>query len=75
MSACFRCRPAAIASLQLARQVARLVAEAKQQIQSAARETATQAVAAETRPLLAALQAQLKDAAEKSVAAAVKLAL
>ena len=59
------------ASTQLARQVAKLVAEAKQQIQSAARESATHAVAAETRPLLAALQTQLKDAAEKSVAAAV----
>ncbi len=62
---------AADASMQVARQVARLVAEAKQQIQSTARESATHAVAAETRPLLAALQTQLKDAAEKSVAEAV----
>jgi hypothetical protein len=60
------------ASQQLARQVARLVSEAKQQVQSTVRETATRAVAAETRPLLAALQTQLKDAAEKSVAAAVE---
>lgn len=37
------------ASLQLARQVARLLAEAKQQIQSAARDAASQAVAAERR--------------------------
>jgi len=37
------------ASLQLARQVARLLAEAKQQISTAAREAATQAVAAERR--------------------------
>jgi hypothetical protein len=59
------------ASMQLARQVARLVAEAKQQIQGTARESATQAVVAETRPLLAALQTQLRDAAEKSVAAAL----
>jgi hypothetical protein len=59
------------ASLQLARQVARLVAEAKQQIQNTARESATNAVVAETRPLLAALHTQLKDAAEKSVASAV----
>jgi len=58
-------------AVQVARQVARLVAEAKQQIQSTARESATHAVAAETRPLLAALQTQLKDAAERSVAAAV----
>jgi hypothetical protein len=37
------------ASLQLARQLARLLAEAKQQIQSAAKEAATHAVAAERR--------------------------
>jgi hypothetical protein len=37
------------ASLQLARQLARLVAEAKQQIQAAARDAASQAVAAEQR--------------------------
>ena len=59
------------ASVQLARQVARLVAEAKQQVQGTVRETATRAVAAETRPLLAALQTQLKDAAEKSVESAI----
>jgi hypothetical protein len=59
------------ATVQLARQVARLVAEAKQQIHGSVRESATHAVAAETRPLLAALQTQLKDAAEKSVAAAL----
>ncbi len=58
-------------SLQLARQMARLVAEAKQQVQSTVRESATRAVAGETRPLLAALQTQLKDATEKSVAAAI----
>ena len=59
------------ASAQLNRQMARLLTEAKLQIQSAARESATQAVAAETRPLLAALQTQLKDAAEKTAADAV----
>jgi hypothetical protein len=59
------------APVQLARQVARLIAEAKHHIQSTARESANLAVAAETRPLIAALQTQLKDAAEKSVAAAV----
>jgi hypothetical protein len=58
-------------SLQLARQVARLVVEAKEQVQNTALEAANRAVASETRPLLAALQAQLKDAAEKSVEAAV----
>ncbi len=63
------------ASTQLARQMARLLAEAKLQLQSSARESATHAVAAETRPLLAALQTQLKDAAEKSAAAAVSAQL
>ena len=59
------------ASAQLARQMSRLLEEAKLQLQSSARDSATQAVAAETRPLLAALQTQLKDAAEKSAASAV----
>ena len=58
------------ASLQMARQVARLVAEAKHQVQSAVREAANNAVAEETRPLMAALQSQMRDAAEKSVAEA-----
>jgi hypothetical protein len=58
-------------SLQLARQVARLVAEAKQQIQNAARESANEAVAAETRVLLADLHAQMMEAAKQSAAAAV----
>ena len=59
------------AALQMARQVARMVAEAKQQVQSAVRETASNAVAAEMRPLMAALQNQMKEAAEKSVATAM----
>jgi len=58
------------ASLALARQVARLVVEAKQQVQNTAREATAQAVAAETRPLLAAIHTQLKEAAEKAVQAA-----
>ncbi len=58
-------------SLQLARHVARLVVDAKQQVQASVRETVSRAVAAETRPLLAALQTQLQDAAQKSVEAAV----
>lgn len=58
-------------SLQISRQISRLVAEAKQQVQNTVRETATRAVAAETRPLLAALQNQMKDAAEKSLSTAV----
>lgn len=59
------------ASVQLAQQVARFVSEAKQQIQNTARESASEAVAAETRMLLADLQAQLIDAANKSASAAV----
>lgn len=58
-------------SVLLARQVARLVMEAKQQLQSVVREAAVQAVTAETRPLLASLQNQLREAAEKAVKLAV----
>jgi hypothetical protein len=56
---------------QLSQQLARLVAEAKQQIQSAVRESANEAAATETRMLLADVHAQLMDAAKKSAAAAV----
>jgi hypothetical protein len=48
-----------------------LVTEAKQQIQGSARESANEAVAAETRVLLADLHAQLMEAAKQSAAAAV----
>jgi hypothetical protein len=58
-------------SPQLSQQVARLVTEAKQEIYSTIRENANQAVAAETRMLLADLHAQLMEAAKKSAAAAV----
>jgi hypothetical protein len=58
-------------SQQLSQQVARLVNEARHEIQGAARESANQAVAAETRVLLADLHEQLIDAAKKSAAAAV----
>jgi hypothetical protein len=57
--------------LQFARQMARLVTEAKEQIQSTARETANEAVAAETRIQLTDLHAQLTQAAKESAAAAV----
>lgn len=59
------------ASQQLSQQVAVLVNEARQQIQSAARDSANQAVAAETRMLLADLHEQLMDAAKKAATAAV----
>ena len=58
-------------SVQMARQMTRLVVEAKQQVQTAARDAASRAVTAETRPLLAALESQLKSSAEKSIEAAV----
>ena len=58
-------------SLPLSQQVARLVTEAKQQIQSSARESANEAVTAETRMLLADLHAQLMKAAKESAAAAI----
>ena len=58
-------------TLQLARQVARLVAEAKQQIERSVREATERAASVEVRPLLAALNTQLREAAEKSVEAAV----
>ena len=49
----------------------RLVNEAKQQLQIAARESAAQAVAAEARPLIDALHEQLREAAKQSVGEAV----
>jgi hypothetical protein len=58
-------------SQQLSLQVARLVTEARQQILSTARESANEAVAAETRMLMADLHAQLTDAAKKSAAAVI----
>ena len=62
-------------SLQLARQMTRLVTEAKQQLQTVIRESAAQAVSAEARPLIATLQSQLKDVANQTVDAAVEQAL
>ncbi len=63
------------ASLVLARQMMRLVNEAKQQLQTAARESAAQAVTAEARPLIAALHEQLQQAAKESVASATEHAV
>lgn len=53
------------ASLQLARQMARLVADAKQQIQAAAREVAAQAVAAESRASIEEWEQKLSIAREQ----------
>jgi len=59
------------ASLQLARQLARLVADAKQQIQAAAREAASHAVAQEASQLIEKIkQETLKHAQDAGAAAA-----
>ena len=52
-------------SQQLSQQVARLVNEAKEEIQSTARQSANEAVAAETRMRLSDLHAQVIEAAKK----------
>jgi hypothetical protein len=57
-------------SLQLARQVARLMVEAKQQIQTAVRDAAAKSVSKETQHLLTAVGSQLEEAAKKAVASA-----
>jgi len=65
----------AIAEQALARQMAHLVAEAKQQLQEAIRESTAQALSEETPPLLAALQKQVQEVAERSVEAATSNAI
>ncbi len=62
------------ASLQLARQLARLVADAKQQIQAAAREAATHAVAQEASHLLEKIQPETEKHAQAAGAAAAESA-
>jgi len=60
--------PAALdTSVNLARQVSRLVMEARQQIQAAVREATAKAITAEIRPLLAGMQTQFNEAAERSL--------
>jgi hypothetical protein len=54
-------------ALLLARQMSRLVNEARQQLQEAVNSQATQAVTSEIRSLLLSIETQLRDAAEKSV--------
>jgi hypothetical protein len=51
-------------------QVARLVEEAKQDLQAVLRRSAAEAVSLEARPLIASLELQLKSVAEKSLEAA-----
>ena len=62
------------ASLQLARQLARLVADAKQQIQAAAREAATHAVAQEASHLLEKIQPETEKHAQAAGGAAAESA-
>ena len=65
------------ASLQLARQVARLVAEARQQMQSLAREAAGEVIAAEAKPALAEVQGKIEAARheiEDAVASSIERA-
>ena len=57
-------------SANVARQLTRLIDDAKQQVTQAARAAATQAVAAETKQLLTTLNAQLLTAAQSAVEAA-----
>ncbi len=57
-----------------AQHIERLLEEAKEQLHSSAREIAAQAAAAETAPLLAALQKQIEAAAERSVQASAEAA-
>ena len=54
-------------ALLLARQMSRLVNEARQQLQEAVNSQATQAVTSEIRSLLLSIESQLREAAEKSV--------
>lgn len=55
-------------------QIARLIEEAKQDLQAALRQSAAEAVSLEARPLVASLELQLKAAAEKSLETAAAAA-
>ena len=61
--------PSAMESLA-APQVARLIEEAKEDLQASLRKSAAEAVSLEARPLIASLELQLKNAAETSLEAA-----
>jgi hypothetical protein len=54
----------------VAPEIARLVEEAKQDLEAALRQSAAEAVSLEARPLIASLELQLKSVAEKSLEAA-----
>jgi len=59
-------------ALHLARQVARLVVEAKHQIQAAVREATTKTVTHEVKHLIATVESQLQDSANKAVHSAAE---
>lgn len=59
-------------SLHLARQMARLVVEAKQQIQVAVREATSKTVTQEIKHLIMSVESQLQEAAKKAVHAAAE---
>ena len=63
-------QPAASSEFSMAPQVARMVEEAKQDLQAALRQSAAEAVSLEARPLIASLELQLKVIAQKSLEAA-----
>jgi rRNA-processing protein FCF1 len=59
-------------ALQLARQMARLVVEAKQQLQAAVREATSKTVTQEVKQLIAAVESQIQDSANKAVHSAAE---
>jgi len=59
-------------ALHLARQVARLVVEAKQQIQAAVREATSKTVTQEVKHLISTVESQLQDSANKAVHSAAE---
>jgi hypothetical protein len=59
-------------ALHLARQVARLVVEAKQQLQAAVREATSKTVTQEVKHLIATVESQLQDSANKAVHSAAE---
>ena len=64
--------PSTEASLQMARQVARLLSEAKQQIQSAARDAVSKTVPQEARRVLDSVQTQLEKSAGRAIEQAIE---
>jgi hypothetical protein len=63
-------QPAASSESSVAPQIARMVEEARQDLQGVLRQSAAEAVSLEARPLIASLELQLKGIAQKSVEAA-----